>query len=96
MAKRVEGVSERILACAKEEFLNEGYTYQYMGAVGRPDKLGDALTEKLMHIVTTSRFESLFEVIRHDMSREEAAEYIRLLSKYHRTGFFAVFGTVME
>ena len=26
------------------------------------------------------------------MSRAEAAEYIELLSRYHRTGFFAVFG----
>ena len=26
------------------------------------------------------------------MSREEAAEYIDLLSRYHRTGFFAIFG----
>ncbi len=69
------------------------YTYKYMAAVGCPARLGDALTEKLLHIVTTSRFESIFEVIRHGMSREEAAEYIELLSRYHRTGFFAVFGT---
>lgn len=73
MAKQIEGVSERILACAKAEFL------------------GDAMTEKVLHIVTTSRFESLFEVIRHGMSREEAAKYIDLLSRYHRTGLFAVF-----
>ena len=40
----------------------------------------------------TSCSESIFEVIRRGMSREEAREYIRLLSRYHRTGFFAVFG----
>lgn len=74
MAKQIEGVSERILACVKAAFL------------------GDAMIEKVLHIVTTSRFESLFEVIRHGMSREEAAKYIDLLSRYHRTGFFAVFG----
>ena len=68
------------------------YTYKYMETVGYPAHLGDALTEKLLHIVTTSRFESIFEVIRHGMSREEAAEYIDLLSRYHRTGFSAVFG----
>ena len=68
------------------------YTYKYMATAGYPDRMGDALTEKLLHIVTTSRFESIFEVIRHGMSREEAREYIRLLSRYHRTGFFAVFG----
>ena len=68
------------------------YTYKYMATAGYPDRMGDALTEKLLHIVTTSRFESIFEVIRHGMSRDEAREYIHLLSRYHRTGFFAVFG----
>lgn len=68
------------------------YTYRYMATAGYPERMGDALTEKLLHIVTTSRFESIFEVIRHGMSREEAREYIHLLSRYHRTGFFAVFG----
>ena len=50
-----------------------------------------ALTEKLLHVVTTSRFESIFEVVRHSMSREGAAEYIALLSLYHRTDFMAIF-----
>lgn len=67
------------------------YTYKYMAAVGYPNKFGDALTEKLLHIVTTSRFESIFEIIRHGMNRDEAQEYIALLSKYHRSGFLAVF-----
>lgn len=69
------------------------YTGKYMETVGYPAQLGDALTEKLLHIVTTSRFESIFEVIRHGMSRAEAIEYIRLLSRYHRAGFFAIFGS---
>ena len=68
------------------------YTYKYMEAVGYPEKFGDAVTQKLLHIVTTSRFESLFEIIRHGMSREEASEYIALLSRYHRTGFLEIFG----
>ena len=69
------------------------YTYKYMETVGYPTRLaGNAMTEKLLHIVTTSRFESIFEVIRHGMSRAEAAQYIDQLSRYHRTGFFAIFG----
>lgn len=67
------------------------YTYKYMEAVGGAP-FGDAVTEKLLHIVTTSRFESIFEIIRHGMSREEASAYIELLSRYHRTGFLAIFG----
>lgn len=69
------------------------YTGKYIEIVGYPAQLGDALTEKLLHIVTTSRFESIFEVIRHGMSRAEAIEYIRLLSRYHRAAFFAIFGS---
>lgn len=67
------------------------YTYKYMEIAGYPIKCGNAMTEKLLHIVTTSRFESIFEVIRHGMSREEAVEYIDLLSGYHRQGFFSGF-----
>ena len=68
------------------------YTYKYMEAMGSTAQLGDATTQRLLHIVTTSRFESIFEIIRHGMSLEEAWEYIGLLSRYHRTGFLAVFG----
>lgn len=68
------------------------YTYKYMEAVGSTAQLGDATTQRLLHIVTTSRFESIFEIIHHGMSLEEAREYIGLLSRYHRTGFLAVFG----
>ncbi len=68
------------------------YTYKYMEATGYSCRTGDGMTEKLLHIVTTSRFESIFEVIRHGMNREEARKYIALLSRYHRTGFLAVFG----
>lgn len=70
------------------------YTYKYMDAVGCPMYAEGVMTKKLLHIVTTSRFESIFEVIRHGMSREEAVEYINLLSRYHRAGFFAIFGAV--
>lgn len=69
------------------------YTYKYLEIAGYPAGCGSDMTEKLLHIVTTSRFESIFEIIRHGMSREEAAEYIELLSRYHRQGFLAVFGT---
>lgn len=68
------------------------YTYKYMEAVGCPEEFGGTLTQMLLHIVTTSRFESIFEIIRHGLSREEASEYIELLSRYHRTGFLEIFG----
>ena len=65
---------------------------KYMETIGCTGALGNATTEMLLHIVTTSRFESIFEVIRHGLSREDAVEYIELLSRYHRTGFYEIFG----
>ena len=72
------------------------YTYKHMEAVGYPDQFGNTVTQKLLHIVTTSRFESIFEIICHGMSREEASEYIELLSRYHRTGFLEIFGKAVQ
>ena len=67
------------------------YTYKYMEATGYPRKVGDTMTEMLLHIVTTSHFEGIFEVVRHGMDREQAKQYISLLGKYHHTGFEAIF-----
>lgn len=67
------------------------YTYKYLETVGYKSQRNEELTHMLLHIVTTSRFESIFEVIRHGMSREEASEYIELLSRYHRKGFVEIF-----
>ena len=44
-----------------------------------------------MHIVITSFFEGLFEVVRHNMKQEEAKEYVKALADYHHAGFAAVF-----
>ena len=67
------------------------YTYKYMAATGYPETIGDAMTETVLHIVTTSYFGGIFEVIRHGMSRDEAKKYISLLGRYHHTGFDAIF-----
>ncbi len=72
------------------------YTYKYMEAIGYPRKVGDTMTEMLLHIVTTSHFEGVFEVVRHGMNREQAKQYISLLGKYHHTGFDAIFDPQAE
>lgn len=46
------------------------YTYKYMEAVGLKFKEGRPLTKDFMHIMNTALFESFFEVVRHNMSKE--------------------------
>ena len=52
------------------------YTYKWMEATGcRIETEGD-ITKNLLHIINTSYFEGVFEIIRHDMSRDEAKKYM--------------------
>lgn len=55
-------------------------------------KDGKPLTKNFMHIMNKALFESFFEVIRHDMSEEEAWEYIEMLEKYHSAGWNIIYG----
>ncbi|MBQ6806850.1 MAG: TetR/AcrR family transcriptional regulator [Lachnospiraceae bacterium] len=67
------------------------YTYKFMEAVGYERVQDGTITEDFLHIVTTSFMEGMFEVVRHNMSKEEAGKYIVLLGKYHRAGFSTFF-----
>lgn len=66
-------------------------TYVFMDAVGLKPKNGKFITKDFLHIVNKAFFESFFEVIRHNMSREEAKEYIRMLGTYRSAGWNAVY-----
>ena len=54
------------------------YTYKFMEATGLHFKGGKPVTKNFMHIMNKALFESFFEVVRHDMSKEEAEEYVKL------------------
>lgn len=69
------------------------YTYKYMKTIGCESVVSGVVTEEFIHIVTTSYFESLFEVIRHKMSREDAGRYVKLLGNYHHAGFDTIFSS---
>lgn len=55
------------------------YTYKFMEATGLHFKGGKPVTKNFMHIMNKALFESFFEVVRHDMSKEEAEEYVVML-----------------
>ena len=65
-------------------------TYKRMEATGCMLEMEGDITKDLLHIIDTSYFEGVFEVIRHDMSREEAKKYTSILGKYHHEGFQAI------
>lgn len=60
-------------------------TDRYLEALG--STASSRISSEFRHIVTNSLFDSLFEVVRHDMPREDALVYYRQLLRYYMTGF---------
>lgn len=79
-----------------ENFVNslvaveEDYTYKWMEVTGYRPEMEGAITRELYHMIVTSYFEGIFEVIRHNISREDAKKYVVMLGKYHHAGFRAI------
>ena len=67
------------------------YTYKFMESVGLEPTGRKHITKDFMHIMNKALFESFFEVIRHDMSKEEALEYVVMLEKYHNAGWNIIY-----
>lgn len=70
--------------------LEEEYTWKWMEVTGF--RMEQEMTKEFYHIMTTSYFEGGFEVVRHQMSREDAKKYISMMGKYHHAGFLAIVG----
>lgn len=70
--------------------VEEEYTYKWMEVTGFQPEVEGAMTRELYHMVVTSYFEGIFEVIRHNISRADAKKYVVMLGKYHHAGFRAI------
>ena len=66
------------------------YTYKYMDVIHFPDRNGEMITEEFIHIMSTALFESMFEVVRHKMTKEHALKYMAMLSRHHNAGWGAI------
>lgn len=70
--------------------VEEEYTYKWLEVTGFRMEVEGTMTREFYHMVVTSYFEGIFEVIRHDIDREDAKKYILMLGKYHHAGFQAI------
>lgn len=70
--------------------IEEEYTWKWMEVTGAVPQAEGAMTRELLHMVFTSYYEGVFEVVRHGMERENAKKYVDLFGAYHRAGFMAL------
>lgn len=72
--------------------IEEEYTWKWLEATGSRIEPEGEMTKEFYHIMTTSYFEGIFEVVRHRLDRENAKKYVAMMGKYHHAGFLAIAG----
>ena len=78
MAKQIEGVSERILACAKEEFLNNGYKDASLRVIAAADTSTNSI------YVRFGDKEGLFSAIVEPVLSEMTERFLKIQEEFHR------------
>ncbi len=76
--------------------IEEEYTWKWMEVTGSRMEPEDEMTKGFYHIMATSYYEGVFEVVRHKMSREDAKKYVAMMGKYHHAGFLAIANAAHE
>lgn len=66
------------------------YTYKYMETIHFEAGDGEVITEEFIHIMTRALFESMFEVVRHKMTKQTAVRYMNMLERYNYAGWNSI------
>ncbi|MCM1167246.1 MAG: TetR/AcrR family transcriptional regulator [Lachnospiraceae bacterium] len=72
--------------------IEENYTRKWLDATNSRLELEGELPAEFFHMMVTSYFEGIFEIVRHEMSLENAKKYVAMMSRYHHAGFLAIIG----
>ena len=72
-------------------------TTKFIEQTGNDAITSGRLTPELAHILSCAFYSGLFEIVMHDMPREQAKEQIQRLQKFYHTGWKTIFdGTDMN
>ncbi|RDY33045.1 TetR/AcrR family transcriptional regulator [Lachnotalea glycerini] len=67
------------------------YTVKYMEATKDDALKNKTITSEFLHIVTSSYFSGIFEMVRHDMKREDGMLYAKQLREFYYAGFAKIY-----
>lgn len=94
-------VFKLLLECAEgtefSDFLNQlveiemEYTVKYMEVIKDTVLENETITNDFLHIVTSAYFSGIFEIVRHDMKREDGMLYARQLREFYYAGFAKIY-----
>ena len=63
------------------------YTLRFVESTGNDALASGRATPELLHIISSAFFSAVFEVVKHDMSREAADSYIESLKQFFMAGW---------
>jgi TetR/AcrR family transcriptional regulator len=72
------------------------YTLKFIESIGNDVLSSGRITPEFMHIVASAFFSAVFEVVKHDMTREAADTYIENLRQFFTAGWRAILGMRYE
>ncbi len=94
-------VFKLLLECAEgtefSDFLNGlveielEYTVKYMDSTGDDAIRQGEISPEFLHIVTSAYFSGVFEIVRHDMKKEDGMRYAKQLREFYYAGFAKIY-----
>jgi Transcriptional regulator len=94
-------VFKLLLECSEgtefSDFLNQlveiemEYTVKYMDVIKDNALKNERVTPEFLHIVTSAYFSGIFEMVRHDMRREDGMLYAKQLREFYYAGFARIY-----
>ena len=70
----------------------EDSTYTYIETLAGMGHPVEKIHKNLIHIISSSLFAGIFEVVVHDMPKEEAKEYLEQFHRFHAAGWSELMG----
>ncbi|SHO53670.1 TetR/AcrR family transcriptional regulator [Anaerocolumna xylanovorans] len=94
-------VFKLLLECAEgtefSDFLNElveiemDYTVKYMDCTGDDVISNGNISPEFLHIVTSAYYSGIFEMVRHNMKKEDGMQYAKQLREFYYAGFAKIY-----
>lgn len=94
-------VFKLLLECSEgtefSDFLNQlveiemEYTVKYMDAIKDDALKNEKITPEFLHIVTSAYFSGIFEMVRHNMKRENGMLYAKQLREFYYAGYAKIY-----
>ena len=72
------------------------YTYKFLNSTNNDALKTGKLTPMLIHMLSNAYYSGLFEVVRHEMKKEEALAYVRQLRRFFVQGWADLLGSRPE